>query len=99
MQQIISNSTSKARLRSSRKQAQQKQDNDEQNGGARVTLSGLLNFEDGLWSCCGDERPDVAVLRTHGCPRQPRHLQSPRLLAASKELLGTRCPPALRSSR
>lgn len=22
----------------------------------RVTLSGLLNFVDGLWSCCGDER-------------------------------------------
>uniref|UniRef100_J3MXX5 AAA+ ATPase domain-containing protein n=1 Tax=Oryza brachyantha TaxID=4533 RepID=J3MXX5_ORYBR len=23
---------------------------------ARVTLSGLLNFTDGLWSCCGEER-------------------------------------------
>jgi len=23
---------------------------------SRVTLSGLLNFTDGLWSCCGDER-------------------------------------------
>ncbi|KAM1589714.1 hypothetical protein ACFX10_028579 [Malus domestica] len=55
-QKMISNSTSKARLRSSRMQAQQKQDNDEQNGGGRVTLSGLLNFTDGLWSCCGDER-------------------------------------------
>lgn len=22
----------------------------------RITLSGLLNFTDGLWSCCGDER-------------------------------------------
>ncbi|KDP20377.1 hypothetical protein JCGZ_05260 [Jatropha curcas] len=28
--------------------------NDEENG--RVTLSGLLNFTDGLWSCCGEER-------------------------------------------
>ncbi|KAK9123097.1 hypothetical protein Sjap_012699 [Stephania japonica] len=28
-------------------------DND---GGGRVTLSGLLNFTDGLWSCCGEER-------------------------------------------
>lgn len=24
--------------------------------GSRVTLSGLLNFTDGLWSCCGSER-------------------------------------------
>jgi chaperone BCS1 len=23
---------------------------------SRITLSGLLNFTDGLWSCCGDER-------------------------------------------
>lgn len=27
----------------------------EQDGG-RITLSGLLNFTDGLWSCCGNER-------------------------------------------
>ncbi|XP_021892174.1 AAA-ATPase At4g25835-like [Carica papaya] len=27
---------------------------DDDNG--RVTLSGLLNFTDGLWSCCGEER-------------------------------------------
>lgn len=27
-----------------------------ENGEARVTLSGLLNFTDGLWSCCGEER-------------------------------------------
>ncbi|KAF7123619.1 hypothetical protein RHSIM_Rhsim12G0102900 [Rhododendron simsii] len=25
-------------------------------GNSEVTLSGLLNFIDGLWSCCGDER-------------------------------------------
>ncbi|XVF19138.1 hypothetical protein REPUB_Repub11eG0083200 [Reevesia pubescens] len=31
-----------------------KGDGDEKNG--RVTLSGLLNFTDGLWSCCGEER-------------------------------------------
>lgn len=24
--------------------------------GGRITLSGLLNFTDGLWSCCGNER-------------------------------------------
>ncbi|PON52407.1 Spastin [Trema orientale] len=29
-------------------------DDDEHSG--RVTLSGLLNFTDGLWSCCGEER-------------------------------------------
>ncbi|KAM1079693.1 hypothetical protein EV1_014310 [Malus domestica] len=98
-QQIISNLTSKARLRSSRKQAQQKQDNDEQNGGMRVTLSRLLNFTDNLWSCCGDKRPGVAALWTHGRPRQPRHLRSPRLPAAGKELLRARCPPTIRSSK
>ncbi|GLT38690.1 hypothetical protein SLA2020_129220 [Shorea laevis] len=27
-----------------------------QNGENQVTLSGLLNFIDGLWSCCGEER-------------------------------------------
>ncbi|EOY31686.1 PREDICTED: AAA-ATPase At4g30250 [Theobroma cacao] len=31
-----------------------KGDADQENG--RVTLSGLLNFTDGLWSCCGEER-------------------------------------------
>ncbi|KAK4591612.1 hypothetical protein RGQ29_016155 [Quercus rubra] len=28
----------------------------EQEESGRVTLSGLLNFTDGLWSCCGEER-------------------------------------------
>ncbi|XP_008231398.1 PREDICTED: AAA-ATPase At4g30250-like [Prunus mume] len=45
---------SKARVRS-RQQKQEDEDCDEQNAG-RVTLSGLLNFTDGLWSCCGEER-------------------------------------------
>ncbi|XP_022756257.1 AAA-ATPase At4g30250-like [Durio zibethinus] len=31
-----------------------KGDADKENG--RVTLSGLLNFTDGLWSCCGEEK-------------------------------------------
>ncbi|KAF8695077.1 hypothetical protein HU200_037685 [Digitaria exilis] len=37
-------------------------DSDDDNNGAdshrgnKVTLSGLLNFTDGLWSCCGEER-------------------------------------------
>jgi len=33
-------------------------DNEAEQGsdGGRITLSGLLNFTDGLWSCCGDER-------------------------------------------
>lgn len=30
--------------------------NDNSNNNNQVTLSGLLNFIDGLWSCCGDER-------------------------------------------
>ncbi|KAM1305441.1 hypothetical protein PS1_023193 [Malus domestica] len=44
------------------------ENDDEQNSGGRVTLSGLLNFTDGLWSCCGDERHGTAALRTHGRP-------------------------------
>ncbi|PRQ54402.1 putative ATPase, AAA-type, core, AAA-type ATPase domain-containing protein [Rosa chinensis] len=28
----------------------------DEDDGRRVTLSGLLNFTDGLWSCCGEER-------------------------------------------
>lgn len=36
-------------------------DEGEDNG--RVTLSGLLNFTDGLWSCCGEER--VIVFTTN----------------------------------
>ncbi|ONK66159.1 uncharacterized protein A4U43_C06F4740 [Asparagus officinalis] len=31
-------------------------DDDESNNNGRVTLSGLLNFTDGLWSCCGEQR-------------------------------------------
>jgi len=31
-------------------------DDADQTSGSRVTLSGLLNFTDGLWSCCGEER-------------------------------------------
>ncbi|KAH7544797.1 AAA-ATPase At4g30250 [Ziziphus jujuba] len=42
---------SKTRRRS---QPSVKETEEEQSG--RVTLSGLLNFTDGLWSCCGEER-------------------------------------------
>uniref|UniRef100_A0A7N2R5T8 AAA+ ATPase domain-containing protein n=1 Tax=Quercus lobata TaxID=97700 RepID=A0A7N2R5T8_QUELO len=31
-------------------------ENDRNTGNNKMTLSGLLNFIDGLWSCCGDER-------------------------------------------
>lgn len=31
-------------------------ENDHNTGNNKMTLSGLLNFIDGLWSCCGDER-------------------------------------------
>lgn len=37
-------------------------DDNEEEGG-RVTLSGLLNFTDGLWSCCGEER--IVVFTTN----------------------------------
>ncbi|KAL1802534.1 hypothetical protein ACET3Z_031181 [Daucus carota] len=39
---------------SANKFRQANMDPSEDNG--RVTLSGLLNFTDGLWSCCGEER-------------------------------------------
>lgn len=42
-----------ARKRSSHLSSR-KDSNEEESG--RVTLSGLLNFTDGLWSCCGEER-------------------------------------------
>ncbi|XP_061345316.1 AAA-ATPase ASD, mitochondrial-like isoform X2 [Gastrolobium bilobum] len=33
-----------------------KKDEEEENKGSKVTLSGLLNFIDGIWSACGGER-------------------------------------------
>ncbi|KAH9311325.1 hypothetical protein KI387_026360, partial [Taxus chinensis] len=36
-------------------QTEDSQDKEEENI-SKVTLSGLLNFTDGLWSCCGEER-------------------------------------------
>ena len=44
----------KVKLSSTNKFRQANMDPCEDNG--RVTLSGLLNFTDGLWSCCGEER-------------------------------------------
>ncbi|XP_038903111.1 AAA-ATPase At4g25835-like [Benincasa hispida] len=38
-----------------------REDHEEEMG--RVTLSGLLNFTDGLWSCCGEER--IVVFTTN----------------------------------
>ncbi|XP_057496398.1 AAA-ATPase At4g25835-like [Actinidia eriantha] len=56
------NITSDRLLKTSRKATHEEKrrhgtggDNDSDSDG-RVTLSGLLNFTDGLWSCCGDER-------------------------------------------
>lgn len=43
------------------KKSERAGDGGEENG--RVTLSGLLNFTDGLWSCCGEER--VIVFTTN----------------------------------
>ncbi|XP_038985342.1 AAA-ATPase At4g25835-like [Phoenix dactylifera] len=54
--------TSDARSRKKRQRLQSYEDSDSINDGCgddsdgRVTLSGLLNFTDGLWSCCGEER-------------------------------------------
>lgn len=55
---------------------------DEQVGGeisgSRVTLSGLLNFTDGLWSCCGEER--IIIFTTnHKEKLDPALLRSGRM--------------------
>lgn len=50
---LTADRVSKTRRRSQTSTA--KEINDEEQSG-RVTLSGLLNFTDGLWSCCGEER-------------------------------------------
>ncbi|KAF3452647.1 hypothetical protein FNV43_RR03080 [Rhamnella rubrinervis] len=50
---LTADRVSKTRRRSHPSTA--KEINDEEQSG-RVTLSGLLNFTDGLWSCCGEER-------------------------------------------
>ncbi|KAJ7297729.1 hypothetical protein O6H91_20G036800 [Diphasiastrum complanatum] len=46
--------------------------------GSRVTLSGLLNFTDGLWSCCGSER--IIIFTTNHIDRlDPALLRSGRM--------------------
>ncbi|NP_001358706.1 AAA-ATPase At3g28580 isoform 2 [Zea mays] len=39
-----------------KQQEEDKEKEDEKAGGSKVTLSGVLNFIDGLWSACGGER-------------------------------------------
>ncbi|XP_013608566.1 PREDICTED: probable mitochondrial chaperone BCS1-B [Brassica oleracea var. oleracea] len=48
------------------------------NGGNTITLSGLLNFTDGLWSCCGSER--IFVFTTNHIDKlDPALLRSGRM--------------------
>ncbi|KAE8713809.1 putative r2r3-myb transcription factor [Hibiscus syriacus] len=72
-----------------------------EDGGNSITLSGLLNFTDGLWSCCGSERIfvfttnhieklDPALLR---CGRMDMHIfmsycSYPALMILLKNYLG-----------
>ncbi|XP_059286343.1 AAA-ATPase At5g57480 [Lycium ferocissimum] len=50
----------------------------EENGGNTITLSGLLNFTDGLWSCCGSER--IFVFTTNHIEKlDPALLRSGRM--------------------
>ncbi|KAJ7955773.1 Aaa-atpase [Quillaja saponaria] len=49
-----------------------------EDGGNSVTLSGLLNFTDGLWSCCGSER--IFVFTTNHIEKlDPALLRSGRM--------------------
>jgi chaperone BCS1 len=50
----------------------------EEGGGNSITLSGLLNFTDGLWSCCGSER--IFVFTTNHIEKlDPALLRSGRM--------------------
>ncbi|KAE9462441.1 hypothetical protein C3L33_05648, partial [Rhododendron williamsianum] len=50
----------------------------DQEGGNSITLSGLLNFTDGLWSCCGSER--IFVFTTNHIEKlDPALLRSGRM--------------------
>ncbi|XP_015059879.1 AAA-ATPase At5g57480-like [Solanum pennellii] len=50
----------------------------EDGGGNTITLSGLLNFTDGLWSCCGSER--IFVFTTNHIEKlDPALLRSGRM--------------------
>ncbi|CAN8253077.1 unnamed protein product [Cochlearia groenlandica] len=52
--------------------------NEENGGGNTITLSGLLNFTDGLWSCCGSER--IFVFTTNHIEKlDPALLRSGRM--------------------
>ncbi|KAK9084535.1 hypothetical protein Syun_031551 [Stephania yunnanensis] len=51
---------------------------DQDGGGNTITLSGLLNFTDGLWSCCGSER--IFVFTTNHIEKlDPALLRSGRM--------------------
>ncbi|KAJ8539353.1 hypothetical protein K7X08_013605 [Anisodus acutangulus] len=51
---------------------------EENGGGNTITLSGLLNFTDGLWSCCGSER--IFVFTTNHIEKlDPALLRSGRM--------------------
>lgn len=51
---------------------------DDGGGGNTITLSGLLNFTDGLWSCCGSER--IFVFTTNHIEKlDPALLRSGRM--------------------
>lgn len=65
-----------------RREAADAMPGESEDGGNSITLSGLLNFTDGLWSCCGSERIfvfttnhieklDSALLR---CGRMDMHI-------------------------
>jgi ATP-dependent 26S proteasome regulatory subunit len=55
-----------------------KPDESESNEDSKVTLSGVLNFTDGLWSCCGSER--LFVFTTNHIDRlDPALLRSGRM--------------------
>ncbi|PKU73801.1 AAA-ATPase At4g30250 [Dendrobium catenatum] len=59
---------------------------DEDDEGERVTLSGLLNFTDGLWSCCGEEK--IIVFTTNYKGRVDKALLRPGRMDVHMQLGG-----------
>ncbi|GLJ34244.1 hypothetical protein SUGI_0688090 [Cryptomeria japonica] len=72
----LSDRKKKAKKKSKEEQNPKKEEND--NDDSRVTLSGVLNFTDGLWSCCGSEK--IIIFTTNHVDRlDPALLRSGRM--------------------
>ncbi|XP_059063852.1 AAA-ATPase At4g25835-like [Cryptomeria japonica] len=72
----LSDRKKKAKKRSKEEQNPKKDERDSDE--SKVTLSGVLNFTDGLWSCCGSEKI-IIFTRNHVDRLDPALLRSGRM--------------------